>query len=143
MAVEVAVVLPILLTILLGLLELARLVEVRQVIGNSAREAGRQASTGQKTTAEVQQIALRYLQESGLDTSGAAVTVTNLTSSSRSDPATAKQLDRMRIVVTIPFDDVRWIVLGNLTNASEVRAESVWTSMQDLPVVVSGTIPIE
>ena len=80
-AVELAAILPILLIFLLGVWEIGRFVEVSQLLSNAAREGGRQASTSQKTTAQVQNIVVEYLQANGLASVTASnVTVTNLTS---------------------------------------------------------------
>jgi Flp pilus assembly protein TadG len=41
--------LPLILSIVAGLWEVGRVVEVQQLLANAAREAGRQAATGQYT----------------------------------------------------------------------------------------------
>src|SRR5271165_5716575 len=61
-AVELAVVLPLILTMLIGLWEVSRVVECQQILFNAAREAARQAATGQYTNTQVQQVALAYLR---------------------------------------------------------------------------------
>jgi hypothetical protein len=61
-AVELAVCLPLLVTLLLGLLEVGRAVEVQQVACNSAREAARDASLGQANLSAVAANMLLYLQ---------------------------------------------------------------------------------
>jgi hypothetical protein len=71
------------------------------------------------------------------------VTVTNLTGEGSTDPTEANQLDRYRVTVAIPFNSVRWILLDQITDAQEISSTSDWYSMRDLPVVVSGAIPIE
>lgn len=61
-AVELAVCLPIMASILLGVWEVGRVVEVTQVMANSAREAARDASLGQDNLLAVANNLLTYLQ---------------------------------------------------------------------------------
>src|SRR5262249_21022107 len=82
-AVELALTLPLILWLLIGLWEVGRIVEVQQFLFNAAREGARQAATGQYTNAQVQQIALNYLKiglndSSGSMTQNATATVVNL-----------------------------------------------------------------
>jgi Flp pilus assembly protein TadG len=142
-AVELAVTFPLLLVILAGTWEVGRLVEVHQLVANAAREAGRQASLGDKTIDEVADVAKAYLARSGLPTSEVTVLVSNLTEPSVADPSDATQLDQLKITVSLPFDNLRWIMLDRITSVSEVSATSIWSSMKDLPVVVSTSIPVE
>ena len=61
-AVEFAVCLPLLVTLMLGLWEVGRLVEVQQVACNAAREGARDASIGQANLQAVTSNVLVYLQ---------------------------------------------------------------------------------
>jgi Flp pilus assembly protein TadG len=140
-SVELAALLPLIVLLLLGLWEVGRLVDVQQSVSNAAREAGRAASTGARTITEVQAAATNYLARVGFPTANVTVTVTNLTSSSRPDPSTADQLDRFQIVVTLPFNDVRWVMINQFTAGHVIRAETVWSSMRDVPVAISTAVP--
>jgi Flp pilus assembly protein TadG len=142
-AVELAVVLPLLVLVLLGIWEVGRLVEAQQLLSNAAREGGRQASTGKKTTPEVQQDVLNYLTRAGVNTTGATVTVTNLTDSTRSDPTAAQQMDQLQVTVTLPFDNVRWALVNHVVRGSTLTGSATWYSVKDLPVNVSNVIPIQ
>lgn len=141
-SVELAAVLPLILLLLFGVWEVGRLVEVQQIMTNAAREGGRQASTGRKTTAEVQQAVLDYLTRAGVPTTNAVVTIENLTDSSRSDPTQANQLDRFRVTVTLPFDDVKWIMLNQITSGSSITGVADWFSMRNVPLEVDPTVPV-
>jgi hypothetical protein len=110
---------------------------------NAAREGGRQASTGTKSQAQVRQAVLDYLARGGLPTGNVAVDLQNLTSASRSDPRQADQLDHMQITVTIPFSDVRWVVLDWAVKIQTITGMADWYSMRDLPLEVPTDIPIE
>jgi hypothetical protein len=61
-AVEFAVCLPLLFTVLFGLWEVGRITEVQQVMWNSAREAARDCSLGQDNLSAVATNLLVYLQ---------------------------------------------------------------------------------
>jgi Flp pilus assembly protein TadG len=141
-AVECAMVLPLLLTILLGVWDIGRLVDASQILNNAAREGGRQASTGQAAVTDIQNAILNTLSQAGVSTTGVTISVTNLTNASRSDPTTANQLDQFQVAVTLPSSNVRYISLNNLIGSNTLRAVSVWNSMRDIPLTVSTTIPI-
>src|SRR5262245_53357546 len=99
-AVELAVVLPFLVFLLLGVWEVGRMVEVKQLLVNAAREGGRQASTCNKTISQVQDDVVNYLIRNGIKSvKNSDVTVVNLTNASRNDPTTANQLDHYRVTV--------------------------------------------
>jgi Flp pilus assembly protein TadG len=135
-AVELALTLPLLIMVLTGLWEVGRLVEVQQILINSAREAARQAGTGQYTNAQVQQIALNYLQIGLNDTGGtmtqyATATVADLTNPG-TDVSNATSLDQISVTVTVPFSRVRWINLPLVTSGSTVLSAQVfWVSLVD------------
>src|SRR5689334_319906 len=85
--VELAVILPLLMLFLVGVWEVGRTVQVQQIMTMAVREGGRQASLGNKTTSEVQNAVVTYLNVQGITgVSAANVTVTNLTDPSR-DPS--------------------------------------------------------
>lgn len=141
-AVELAVVLPLLVLLLLGIWEVGRMVEVQQLLANAVREGGRQASTGVKTSIQIKDVVVRYLQQNGISTVSANdVTVTNLTDPSR-PPNQANQLDHFRVTVTIPVNSVRWILLNQITPAQNLTASADWYSMRDIPITVDNAIPL-
>src|SRR5947209_6013610 len=65
-AVELAVCLPFLMILLVGVWEVGRMVEVKQLMCNAVREGGRQAATGTQTTAQVKQYVVNYLNTNGI-----------------------------------------------------------------------------
>lgn len=136
-AVELALTLPLILSIVAGLWEVGRVVEVQQLLANAAREAGRQAATGQYTNDQVQQTALSYLNVGLNDTTGAmttraVVTVSNLNAPG-TDVSAATTLDPIRVTVSVPFADVRWINLQLVTTAATVlTAQATWVSLKDI-----------
>jgi TadE-like protein len=134
-AVELALLLPFLLALLLGVWEVGRLIQINQVLSNAAREGARQASTGEKTNDQVKLAVCQYLKNGGLNDYTASrdsvVTVTDLNSPG-SDARAATKLDRLRVTVSIPFADVQWIALHLIAdNGSRLNAEAVWCSSND------------
>ncbi len=57
-AVELALTLPLVLTLLMGTWEVGRIIEVQQYLNAGAREAARQAGSGIVTNSQVQQVAI-------------------------------------------------------------------------------------
>jgi Flp pilus assembly protein TadG len=142
-AVEFAVIMPVMAFLIIGLWEVGRMVEVQQYLINGAREGARQASTGVKTTAEVQQTVVTYLQQKGLTfVTASNVTVTSVSNTSITDPSLATQLDQFRVSVSIPFDSVKWIAMTRLTGITTLSASADWYSMRDIPLAVSMVIPL-
>lgn len=143
-AVELAVCLPLLLIMLVGVWEVGRLVEVQQLLCNAVREGGRQASTGNKDLASVQQYVVNYLNTNGISkVSKTDVTFTNLTDTTRKDPTDAEQLDQLRVSVTVPADNVRWVLLKSVTGVQNLTASADWFCMRDVPITVNTVIPAQ
>ena len=143
-AVEFAVVMPVMALLIVGLWEVGRMVEVQQFLVNGCREGARQASTGVKTTAQVQQVVVSYLQQKGLTSvTTSNVTVTSVSNTGITDPTAATQLDQFRVSVSIPFSSVRWIALNQITTAKNLNASADWYSMRDIPITVSTSIPLQ
>ena len=138
-AVEFAVTLPLLVTLLLGIWEVGRIVHVKQIVSNAAREGARASSTGTNNFNDVQNIVSNYLTNAGLDATGVTVEITNITTNNGAayDPTQATQLDEMRIYVSLPFDNVRWAFVDQLTDIREIRAQVEWRSMKDIPIDTS------
>jgi Flp pilus assembly protein TadG len=139
---EFAILMPIILALLVGIWEVGRMIEVQQMLSNAAREGGRQASTGQFTNTQIQQVVTQYLQVAGLPTGNVTVTVQDLTNTSL-DVSQAQYLDRIQITVTIPFQDVRWSLLSLVTSpTTTLTAQSVWITMVDKPYPIPPEPPV-
>lgn len=140
--VEFCIVLPLLLLLLIGMWEVGRVIQVQQSVQNAAREGGRQASTGKRTQSDVVQAVKEYLARAGYKTTNVTVTIANLTNAARSDPTSANQLDKFKIVVTMPFDDARLITQKWFTNGRVLSASATWLSMKDIPLTINNTVPV-
>lgn len=147
-SVELAIVLPILLVLLAGIWEVGRMVQVQQVLTNAAREGARAASTGARSQTQVDTAVKNYLTAAGIKTNGYTVKVINLTKNPdpkpnqpSDDPSNANQLDRIRVTVTLPFNNVKWLFIKQLTNVGTLSATVEWHCMKDQPVVVDSSMP--
>jgi Flp pilus assembly protein TadG len=141
-AVEFAAVLPFLFLLLAGVWEVGVIVNVQQIVSNAARVGGRQASTGLNTNAQVEQAVLECLQNAGLPTQNVVVTVTDVTSGG--DVSAANQMDQLVVTISIPFADVTWDGLNYVIPAgTRVTGTATWYSMNDSPVSVPTTLPVQ
>jgi Flp pilus assembly protein TadG len=142
-AVELAVAMPFLITTLLGVWDIGRLTTVSQILNNAAREGSRRASTGQDDVDAIKQAVLAYLGRAGISTTGVTITVQNETQPAVANPQVASQMDLIRVSVTLPSNNVRWIVLSSLLGSQTLSVSNAWHSMRDIPLTVSATIPID
>jgi len=121
-AVEFAVVAPVFLLLVFGMIEYGRMVMVYQVITNASREGARAAVLDGATTNSVTTAVNDYLTTGAV--SGATVTV------SPDPPSGAQNGDPVTVTVSIPFSQVSWLpspmYLGSrtLSSATVMRRES-------------------
>jgi len=117
-AVELALLLPFLILILFGTIEVGRVLDVQGILTQAAASGGRQASLGTQTNAQVRQTVLNYLTSAGIPTTNATVTVSDLTQPGL-DATQATQLDKLQVTVTLPAGDITWtnttLVISNTT----------------------------
>lgn len=99
--VEFAVIAPIFLLLVFGIIEFGRLVNVQSVVTNAAREGARVGVLDGTTNDEIENRIDAYLSGSGV--SGQTVTVTTL------PPDGSDSAERVSVSVSIPFDQVSWI----------------------------------
>ena len=121
-AVEFAVVAPVFLLLVFGMIEYGRMVMVEQIITNASREGARAAVLDGATVANVTTAVNSYLASGSI--TGATVTVTP------NPPTSAQYGDPVTVTVSIPFSQVSWLpspmYLGatTLTQATTMRRET-------------------
>ncbi len=143
-AVEFGVLLPVMLVLLLGVWEVGRMVEVQQLLTNAAREGGRQASTGTKSSSQVKDVVVRYLQQNGIPkVTTSDVSVLSMPAGTPVEPNTGLQLDHYQVKVTISVDSVRWALLNQITSLKSLTGTADWYSMKDIPLDVDYSIPLQ
>ena len=119
-ATEFAIVAPLFLLLIFGILELGRAMMVQQVLINASRVGARQAITLGATTAEVESAVADY---------SASVAVPGVTVNVTPDPTAARAGDPITVTTSVPFNEVSWLAapwfLGGktLTANSRMRKE--------------------
>ena len=127
---------------LVGIWEISCLLNAQQALVSAVREGGRQAATGLMTNAQVQQVVLEYLSNTGVNTSNVVVTVTDLASGV--DVSQATQLDPLLVSATLPFKNVDWTLTQKFVSDSNVLTSSCqWYSNNDTVYTVSTTAPTQ
>jgi len=122
--VEFAVVAPVFVLLLFGMIEYGRMVMVQQMLTNATREGARRAVLDGTTTNDVRTTVKDYLSSGGITVSDSDITVSP-------DPTTASSGDAITVSLQIPFSSVSWLpspmFLGstNMNAASVMRRESV------------------
>jgi Flp pilus assembly protein TadG len=120
--VEFAVVAPIFVAMVFGMLEFGRMVMVHQLLVGAAREGARQAVVDGATAGDTEQKVRDYLTAASIDGQEAQVTVTP-------DPATADKGVAVTVEAAIAFEQVSWLPAPfflrqvNLNAASTMRHE--------------------
>jgi len=155
LVVEAAVVLPLLIIVMLGVWEVGRMIQVKQMLVNSAREGARLAAGGYTvnsapvTQAMVTQACKDYLRGAGLPAAtynGAEVTLTCMASPSWVNPHDAEPLDRFRLRVRIPpgpaYEGTRWSFLPKLTAINELDAQVDWVSLNNEEINIDSNLPL-
>jgi Flp pilus assembly protein TadG len=150
---EAAFVMPIMLTLMLGVWEVGRMIQISQILENAAREGARVAAGGYVngtavTLSTVQTEVQNYLTAAGLPSTaatGAQTSLTCLASPVWTDPYQALPLDAFTVTVTIPsgapFNSLRWNLLNKITNVSQLSTTVYWQSANNSQVTVSTTLP--
>ena len=119
---EFAVVAPVFLLLVFGMIEYGRLVMVQQMLTNASREGARLAVLDGSTTTDVENVVDSYLTSGNI--TGATVTMTP------NPPGDAASGDPVTVQVQIPYADVSWLpspmYLGNttMTATSVMRRET-------------------
>jgi Flp pilus assembly protein TadG len=152
--VELALVLPLIMILMIGTLEVGRLVEVQQILSNGAREGARQATLGTLTNDQVALVVCQYLSEAGLpdytNTRNSVVTVEIAQAPTYSpwtttiDATNANKLDGLRVTVSIPANDIKWSLLYLVTTpTTQINAQVVWFSERNQTYPTFTDPPIE
>ncbi|MBC8355328.1 MAG: pilus assembly protein [Planctomycetes bacterium] len=123
-AVEFAVVAPIFILLLFGMIEYGRMVMVQQMLTNATREGARRAVLDGTTVTNVKTTVQDYLTSGNITVNNNEITVSP-------DPSTAAFGDPVTVSMTVPFSRVSWLpapmFLGNanMSASSVMRRESV------------------
>jgi len=155
-AVELAfVVLFFFIPVLFGVWESGRLIEVQQIVSNSAREGARLAAQGRTinstgvptdiTKEDVKNAVYQYLSAANFATphlqpEDVDVDFAFTNGSGAVDPYLGKKNDPFTVTVTVQWDKVRWIDVG-LIQPKEVTFTVTWQMLVDDEFFVDQRIP--
>src|SRR4051794_9788125 len=96
--VEFAIVLPVFLMFVFGMIEYGRMVMVQQVITNAAREGARAGVLDNSTSATVSTAANQYLSAAGIGSATISTTP--------NPPSSASYANTVSVTVSVPFSSV-------------------------------------
>jgi hypothetical protein len=119
---EFAIVLPVFIIIILGMLEIGRAIMVQQILTNAAREGARLAIIQGATTTSVTNAIVGdegYLVRASLGVPGREIEILD-GDGSAVDVEDVEPHDPIQIVVTVPTDEVGWI--GKFITDDTMRA---------------------
>ncbi|EMI15632.1 TadE-like protein [Rhodopirellula maiorica SM1] len=121
-AVEFALVVPIFLLLVFGIIEFGRVVMVQQILVNASREGARAAAVEGATQASVQKIVKDYLKGCSIKSGANDVVVSP-------DPSKAKSREEITVSIAVKFSDVSWmppmIYDDNLSAATTMKSEKL------------------
>lgn len=152
-AVEAALVAPVMIVLMFGVWELGRLIHVKEIVANAAREGARCAAGGAidgtpVTVATVDNYCRTYMTAAGLPpaaVSGAQVTLQNLSGNTWTDPVDAQPLDQFSVTITIPpgapFDSLAYSMIHRITSTTSLTAKVVWQSANDKKLTIDTALP--
>jgi hypothetical protein len=146
--VELAFLLPIMLTILIGMWDLGQLVRGLQILSIAARDAGRTAAAGTKNSTQIGNAVTLMVSQNGVPAADVDFTYANITQPGV-EPNAATQGDLLNITITIPFTSLKLasgVSMGKFVmwrQTNDISFQSQWMSMRDLPVTISTSIPKE
>lgn len=156
--VEMAFITPLMLTILLGIWECGRLIQVQQIMYCAARDAARLAAqaniintNGAYTqiryntgSPNIDQSIRSYLAVCGItDQTGLVTTFTFLDAFGApigGEPLTGIKNQPFRVTITIPYANVRWTSLG-IVNPATVTVSMDWQMLVDDPFTLNAALP--
>lgn len=117
--VEMALVLPIFVTLLLGLVEFGRAIMVGQMVTNAAREGCRQAVLDGSTNTSVDTFVKDFLKSStGVANSDVRVTISIANPAAAGQLSSAESRDLITVQVAVPFAKVSYLPPSFLGSAS-------------------------
>jgi len=157
--IELAVVLPLMLTILVGIWEIGRLIQIQQMMHCATRDAARLAAqafvvntNGESTkigyatgSPNLDATIRSYLyiagirNQTGLKTSFAFVNADGTLDSTR-EPWQGRKNERFRVTIALPYDNVRWTSLG-LVDPKTVTVSLDWQMLVDDPFTLDTALP--
>jgi Flp pilus assembly protein TadG len=122
--VEFALVAPVFILFVMGIIELGRVLMVQHLLTNAARQGCRVGVIGGTSTPTISSTSLQSLSSQGVSASRASVQVND----GSADASTAKSGDEITVMISVPMSDISWVPLpayssGTLTGRYTLRRE--------------------
>jgi Flp pilus assembly protein TadG len=121
-AVEFALFAPLLSVLMMGMLEMGRAMNAKEILSDAARRAGRTGILPNKATSDITSEASDILSNNQISTT--QLTVTVLVNGAAADASTAKRGDQISVKVSIPASQVLWLAPFFLNNQS-IESETI------------------
>ena len=126
--VEMALVLPIFVSVVLGIVEFGRAMMVAQLLTNASREGARMGAMDATTNTEVIDSVKDFVSRSaGVNASHVSVSITVEPAAGNPNPsgqvANARTRDLVTVQVQVPFDRVSYVT-GNWLNGRSLTAQT-------------------
>lgn len=115
-AVEFAIILPLLITLVFGIIEFGRTMMVQQAMINATREGAREASLPDATITSVKTVVVDFLSDAAINVAADDISVSP-------DPSTAVNNEQITVSLTLPYDNIRWLP-GRYLNGVELNAST-------------------
>jgi hypothetical protein len=119
-AVELAVVLPFIAALVLGMVEIGRGLSVKESLSDAAQKACRAGAQPGKTTAQAQAEVDNIMQDLGITGYSTAI----LVNGQQTDIKDAKHNDQISVKVSVPVSQVSWTTTFFLS-AQDLESETV------------------
>jgi len=117
--VEFAIVAPLFVLLIFGMIEYGRMVMVQQVITNASREGARKAVLEGSTTSDVVDTVSEFLQSGALSSEDADISV------SPDPPESAGAGGAVTVTVSMEFEDVSWLPTPMYLGSTTLEARTV------------------
>ena len=110
--------------LVMGIIELGRVLMVQHLMTNAARQACRVGVLGGTSTQSISATALQALTSQGVTSTQATVQVND----GSADASTAKSGDEITVIVSVPMSNISWVPLpayssGTVTGRYTLRRE--------------------
>lgn len=121
--VEFAIIAPILVALMLGMVEVTRAIQVKEILTDTARSGCRLGAMPGTTTQSITSNVSTILSNNGISATNATITV-QVNGSSTADAKTAVRGDKITVMVSVPISSVNWVTplfISKLAVGSEAQ----------------------
>lgn len=127
-ATELALVLPVFILLMVGILEFGRAVMVQQVLTNGARETARRAILPGAVYSEVMSASNSYLTAASIPTQGRSVVLKGANSTTITSFSAVRSGDPVSVTISIPYNNVSlglglWLRNSSMSATVTMRKE--------------------